>query len=153
MLESAERRVVELEAPLQAPAVTNKIAVLPSLVELYLTDLKGSLGRDTERARSLLAKLIGQVTLRRNGQRLVSELQGNLSGLLELDNQPLYKGGSGGPILIVSAVPAPRGQLGGLGSPAGAATQSSRRRVPSTQTSHTATPNSSVVVVGANRSS
>jgi len=119
MLESAERRVAELEAPLQAPAVTNKIAVLPSLVELYLTDLKGSLGRDTERARSLLAKLIGQVTLRRNGQRLVAELQGNLSGLLELDNQPLYKGGSGGPILIVSAVPAPRGQLGGLGSQPG----------------------------------
>ncbi len=64
-------------------------------------DLKGSLGRDTERARSLLAKLIGQVTLRRDGQRLVAELQGNLSGLLELDNQPLYKGGSGDPLLSI----------------------------------------------------
>ncbi len=96
MLEAAERRVAELETPLQAPVAKSKIAVLPSLVELYLTDLKRSLGRDTERARSLLAKLIGQVTLRRDGQRLVAEVQGNLSGLLELNDQPLYKGGSGG---------------------------------------------------------
>jgi hypothetical protein len=65
---------------------------------MYLEDLKGSLGRDTDRARSLLAKLIGRVTLRRKGQRLVVELQGNLLGLLELDNQPLHKGGSGGAI-------------------------------------------------------
>ncbi len=63
---------------------------------MYLEDLKGSLGRDTDRARSLLAKLIGRVTLRRKGQGLVVELQGNLLGLLELDNQPLHKGGSGG---------------------------------------------------------
>jgi site-specific DNA recombinase len=107
MLEAAERRVADLEAALKAPEVESKIAVLPSLVQLYLNDLKGSLGRDTDRARALLAKLIGRVTLRREGQRLVAELQGNLSGLLELDDQPLYKGGSGGPILIVSAVSAP----------------------------------------------
>jgi len=45
MLEAAERRVAELEATLQAPATKSKIAVLPSVVEMYLNDLKGSLGR------------------------------------------------------------------------------------------------------------
>jgi hypothetical protein len=94
MLETAERRVADLEAALQAPAVKSRVAVLPTVVETYLKDLKGSLGRDTERARSLLAKLIGQVTLRRDGDRLVAELRGNLPALLELDDK-LYNRGAG----------------------------------------------------------
>src|SRR5205807_5949094 len=72
MLEAAERRVAELEADLLAPAAKSKIAVLPSLVEMYLNDLRGSLGRDTERARDLLVKLVGQITLRRDGNGLVA---------------------------------------------------------------------------------
>jgi len=78
----------------QAPAVKSKIAVLPSLVELYLADLKGSLGRDTERARGLLAKLVGQITLKRDGDRLVAELRGNLPAILELEDE-LYNRGAG----------------------------------------------------------
>jgi hypothetical protein len=45
----------------------------------------------------------------------MAEARGNLRGLLELEEAPFGKSGSGGPILIVSAVPAPRGQLGRVG--------------------------------------
>ncbi len=83
MLEATERRVAELEAILKAPAVQSKVAVLPSLVEMYLNDLKGSLRRDTEGARGLQAKLVGQITLKRDGDRLVAELRGNLPAILE----------------------------------------------------------------------
>ncbi len=107
MLEAAEQRVAELEAALQAPPVKSKIAVLPSVVEMYLNDLKGSLGRDTERARSLLAKLVGQITLRRDGDRLVAELRGNLPALLELDEE-LYNRGARSPVrLLMTSNPPP----------------------------------------------
>lgn len=85
MLEAAERRVASLEVGLQAPFIKSKVAVLPSVVERYLVDLRGTLGRDTDRARSLLAKMVGQITLKRDGDRLIAELRGNLPALLELD--------------------------------------------------------------------
>lgn len=85
MLEETERRIAELEAALRAPAAPHRVTILPSVVKEYLRDLKGTLGRDTERARTLLAKLIGHVTLRRDGERLVAELRGNLPGLLGID--------------------------------------------------------------------
>lgn len=87
MLEEAERCVAELEAPLQTPALKHKVSVLPTVVESYLKDLRGTLGRDTGRVRSLLAKLVGHVTLRRDGDHLVAEMRGNLPGLLEIDEQ------------------------------------------------------------------
>jgi len=59
-----------------------------------IRDLRGLLGRDTDHTRSLLAKLIGHVTLRRNGERLVAELRGNLPALLELD-EALDNSGAG----------------------------------------------------------
>jgi len=86
MLEEAERKVAELEAALKAPPPKSKVTFLPGVVETYLKDLKGTLGKDTDKARSLLAKMVGQVTLRRSGDRLVAELRGNLNGLLDLDD-------------------------------------------------------------------
>jgi hypothetical protein len=96
MLIEAERRVAALEAALESPATRSKVAILPSVVEMYLRDLRGSLGRDTDHARSLLAKLIGHVTLRRDSERLVAELRGNLPALLELD-EALDNPGAGSP--------------------------------------------------------
>jgi hypothetical protein len=52
------------------------------------------LERDTERARSLLAKLVGPITLRRDGARLIAELRGNLPALVELEDK-LYNRGAG----------------------------------------------------------
>ncbi len=86
MLEEAERDIAELEAALQAPPPKSKVTFLPSVVETYLKDLRGTLSRDTDKARSLLAKMVGQVTLRRSGDHLVAELRGNLNGLLDLDD-------------------------------------------------------------------
>jgi hypothetical protein len=47
MLEAAERRVADLEASLEAPPSKGKVVALPSMVQKYLDDLKGSLGRNT----------------------------------------------------------------------------------------------------------
>src|SRR5579864_8776938 len=93
-----------LDKPAERDTRIAEVAVLPVVVETYLKDLKGSLGRDTERARSLVAKLIGQVTLRRDGSRVVAELRGNLPAPLELDNK-LYNRGAGRGILRLPSRP------------------------------------------------
>jgi len=95
MLQETERRVADLEASVRdRPSKRNAVAVLPSVVEGYLKDLRGSLGRDPERARGLLAKLLGPITLRRDGDKLVAEMRGNLPALLELD-EGLYNRDAG----------------------------------------------------------
>ncbi len=98
MLEQAEQRATELEAAIKVPVKTNTVSVLPSVVEGYLKDLRGSLNRDHERARDLLAKLLGPITLRREGGKLIAEMKGNLPALLEMGEEALYKRGSGGRI-------------------------------------------------------
>ncbi len=99
MLEEAEQRITHLEPALKTPIVKhNALAILPSVVEGYLKDLRGSLGRNPERARELLAKLLGPITLRRDGDRLVAEMKGNLPALLEMDVEPLYNRGSPNPL-------------------------------------------------------
>ena len=47
----------------------------------------------------LLAKLVGHITLRRDGDRLVAKLRGNLPGLLEMD-EGLDNSGAGRGILF-----------------------------------------------------
>ena len=64
-----------------------------------LRDLRATLETDTDHARSLLAKLIGYVTLRADGTRLVAELRGNVPSRLELDNQ-VGNDGAGSPFLM-----------------------------------------------------
>jgi hypothetical protein len=54
----AERRVADLDTVIETPLAPSRIAVLPTVVETYLKNLKGSLGLGTERARSLLARLL-----------------------------------------------------------------------------------------------
>ncbi len=76
MLTETERRIAELEMHLQGPAAGSKITYLPAVVDGYIRDLAGTLGHGVEKAKSLLAKMIGPVTLRREGDRLVAELRG-----------------------------------------------------------------------------
>jgi hypothetical protein len=82
----------------------SKIAVLPTVVETYLRDFKSTLGGDTDKARSLLSKMIGHVTLRRNGDHFVAELRGNLNGLLDLDD--CDNSGAGSPVRLFPTTPA-----------------------------------------------
>lgn len=60
------------------------VAALPVTVKRYLCELKQVLNRDNARARRILATLIGEIILRRHGDRLVAELRGNLQGILDL---------------------------------------------------------------------
>ena len=86
LLEECEQRVAACEAALRAATLgQKKVTALPSLVEGYLRDLRATLDTDTDRARSLLAKLIGTVTLRPDGNRLVGEVRGNLPALLDIE--------------------------------------------------------------------
>ncbi len=87
MLQEAERRVADLEAVLRSPAGRRKVVYLPNVVEACLRDLKGSLETDPDAARDMLATLIGRVQLRRQGDRLVAEMRGNLPGILGVDEQ------------------------------------------------------------------
>ncbi len=100
MLEEAEERVAELEAAFQAPAKPSVVA-LPVTVERYLSELR-VLGRDIARARRILANLIGEVILRRHGDRPVAELRGNLQGILGLSCD---SSGAGSPSRHFSTTP------------------------------------------------
>ena len=51
-------------------------------METYLRDLSATLGTDILRARELIARGVGPITLRPVGTQLVAELGGNLAGLL-----------------------------------------------------------------------
>ena len=97
LLEECEQRVAECEAALRAASPRRKsVTALPSLVEGYLRDLRTTLDTDTTRARPLLAKLIGPITLRPDGARLVGEVRGNLPTLLDVE---FAKSGAGSPSL------------------------------------------------------
>lgn len=82
MLEEWEKRVTELKSALElnGSRARRNLTILPSVIEGYLRDLKGTLGRDPDHARTLLATLVGPITLRREGDRVVAEVTGNLSG-------------------------------------------------------------------------
>ncbi|HEV2357092.1 MAG TPA: recombinase family protein [bacterium] len=99
LLFECEERVAGLEASLRdLPTKPPRLVSPPSAVESYLRQLRETMGTDAERARRLLAKLIGPVTLRRDGTHLVAEVQGNLEALLGLDDPAtasLYGGNHG----------------------------------------------------------
>ena len=60
------------------------ISVLPRLVEGYLRNLREFMGKDPAQARSILRKLVGEVTLKPNSKGLMALVQGNLAGILDL---------------------------------------------------------------------
>jgi hypothetical protein len=78
--------VADLEVLRRTRPTSKKIAYPHSVVEARLRDLKTTFDPDPDHARRL-GGLVGQITLRREGPRLVVELQGNLAGLLERENQ------------------------------------------------------------------
>jgi hypothetical protein len=88
MLEESERKVSECDAALRSQG-QRKVVYLPGVVDACLRDLKGSLEEDPDYARDLLAKLLGDITLRREGKRLYADIRGNLPGLLDLGDEDL----------------------------------------------------------------
>jgi hypothetical protein len=67
MLEEREQKVAKLEAALALTTKREKITLYPATVERYLRGLKGTLGRDTDHAQTILERLIGRVVLRWQG--------------------------------------------------------------------------------------
>jgi hypothetical protein len=59
-----------------------RLDALPGLVEQCVRDLRSVLGHDTDHARFLLSRLLGDVILRPDAQGLVAEVRGNLGLLL-----------------------------------------------------------------------
>ncbi len=94
MLEETEARKARLKAELAQPLDPHPSEVLPSLVKRYLKDLRGSLGRDTERARAILRDLVGEINLEPDDEGLIAVLRGNVQGILGLryDNDGAGRG-------------------------------------------------------------
>ena len=80
VLEETEGRIQRLHAKMQMdPKGKVAFRALPGLVERYVRDLRSVLGRDTERARTMLVRLLREVVVRPDGDGLVAELQGNVT--------------------------------------------------------------------------
>lgn len=96
MLEEAEHCVAECDAALaaarEAPA---KIERPSPSINRYLEDPRGALHTDNDRARRLLTKMLGKVTLRREGTRLLAEVKGDLLGLLDVDEEVFGRAAAG----------------------------------------------------------
>ena len=96
MLQEAERRVTDCEAAVAATEkIPAKIQPPSPSIRRYLEDLRGALGTDTDRARRLLAKMLGKVTLHRDGTRLIADVKGNLPVLLDVDEEVFGRAGAG----------------------------------------------------------
>jgi len=96
MLEEAEHRVAERETALAAALETPAKIQSPSAsIGRYLEDLHGALETNTDRARRLLSKILGKVTLHRDGDRLAAEVKGDLPGLLDVDEEMFGRASAG----------------------------------------------------------
>ncbi len=85
MLEEWEGNVQRLRAELKTdPKAKATVRALPGLVESYIRDLRAVLGRDVERSRYLLQRLLGEIPLRPDGKGLVADLSAGLGVILEM---------------------------------------------------------------------
>ena len=97
MLEEAEARVARLEGASSAPASIprTKVTAIPTVIAGYLHDLRKTLGRDTERARTILSRLVGQITLQSVKDGLVAEVRANVPGILNPQELRYCQNGAG----------------------------------------------------------
>jgi hypothetical protein len=106
MLEEAESKVAECEAAVVATRqMPTRIESPSSSIGRYLEDLRGALETDADRARRLLSKMLGKVTLRRDGERLLAEVKGDLRGLLDVGEEVFGRVGAGSPSLTLATLP------------------------------------------------
>ncbi|HKV45895.1 MAG TPA: hypothetical protein VJT32_14660 [bacterium] len=83
--EAKSRQAEAVTSVTAARQMPTKIQPPSSSIHRYLKDLRGTLETDTDRARRLLTKMLGKVTLRRDGARLLADVKGNLPGLLDVE--------------------------------------------------------------------
>ncbi len=102
MLEDAERKVQTTRAKMTVaaqPEMAASVRALPFLIDTYLKDLRSVLYRDTDRARLMLSKLVGEIILRPEEDGLVAEIRGNAGALLDVESGSPNGAGSGIPHL------------------------------------------------------
>lgn len=93
MLEEAEARIQRIRTDLGAPKAKADVKAFPGLVERFAKDLLGAvMSRDIERARFLLARLLGEIVLRPDGEGLVAELRGDLANVLGVGSDGAGRG-------------------------------------------------------------
>ena len=84
MLEEATEKVHRMRSHLATePRTTARIQVLPVIVEKYARDLRATLGRDVDRARVMLSRFLGDITLKPAKDGLYAEVRGNFGVLLD----------------------------------------------------------------------
>ena len=83
MLEEAEAKIQRLRTETATVPKAATVRLLPGAIKKYVSNLQALLATDTERARGMLEKLLGQVVLYPEGEGLVAELRGNLVPILE----------------------------------------------------------------------
>jgi hypothetical protein len=87
MLEDAKRRVSTLAQGIaevrRRPA---PIVSAASSIRRYVTDLRATLATNPDKARRLLARGVRRIVLRRDGPRLWADLEGDLAGVLGLED-------------------------------------------------------------------
>lgn len=105
MLQEAEARVAHAEAAVREPDLRVPTAnAVPGLVRKYLDDLHGLIGREPDRARTILQKLVGEVTLQPTDEGLDAVVRGNIPGILNLDKWYCTTG-AGSPFLPLATPP------------------------------------------------
>lgn len=88
MPEPAEWRVQMARAkmPVSAqPEMAASMRAFPSMIDTHIKDLRTILYLDTDRARLMLSKLVGQIVLRPEEDGLVAEIRGNVGSLLNVE--------------------------------------------------------------------
>lgn len=66
-----------------------------SAIDRYVTDLRATLRTNPDKARRRLARGVRPIVLRRDGPRLCADLEGNLVGVLDLDDSTIAPRGFG----------------------------------------------------------
>ena len=86
-LKQAKEQVAHLQAQLRPqPEMTQRLHVLPSVIETYLEDLGRLMRQDIDGAREQLRRLLNAITLEPKDGALVAIVQGNLAGILPVGN-------------------------------------------------------------------
>ena len=101
MLEDAERRVAHLERTKRAVhRLPPPVVSVRAVVERYLRDLRATFGTNVDAARRLLSLALDKIVLNSEGQRLVANFCGNLTGVLRLEPEVMGSVGAGRGIFL-----------------------------------------------------
>jgi hypothetical protein len=96
MLEDAERRVAHLEQAIRGVRrLPPPVVSVRAVIERYLRNLRATFGANMDAARSLLSLALEKIVLDPEGQHLVANSCGNLTGVITLEPEVMGSVGAG----------------------------------------------------------